>query len=408
MERAERIIALGFALLFDGLMVPILWVMLALTLFTAGQRFVKVWRQASIAQPLPPRPARAKARRARRTARAQQVAARRAAWRDRVRERDEPHRTEVAEPLGARSALPRVPRRRDRSPSPAERSRSDAVSRAARARSARAAMRGRRSVVERNLRRIHGDDASRKQHVDREVEPGLRQLRPLLARVVPPPRHPPGPHRGRHGGRGLRAHRRRPRQGRRRDPRPAPPGRLGVGRVLAGREQGPQGHRGRRAGRAAGAGRVVRRAAARHRHQRRPARAVGRHRVRPRPQGQPRPLPAVRPRPGRRRGRGRVLRRADHAARRPGHARPPHRARRSCRPPSTSTAPATSASSRPPLEVERQGKLRDDVARITQDLADELEVLIRRAPDQWHLMQPNWPSDHEELPKSWSEDPGRG
>lgn len=48
---------------------------------------------------------------------------------------------------------------------------------------------------------------------------------------------------------------------------------------------------------------------------------------------------------------------------------------------------------RPPLEVERQGRFRDDVTRITQDLARELEVLIRRAPDQWHLMQPNWPSD---------------
>ena len=62
---------------------------------------------------------------------------------------------------------------------------------------------------------------------------------------------------------------------------------------------------------------------------------------------------------------------------------------------------------RPPLPVERQGKLRDDVARITQDLARELELLIRRAPDQWHLMQPNWPSDHEALQTSWSEDPGR-
>ena len=48
---------------------------------------------------------------------------------------------------------------------------------------------------------------------------------------------------------------------------------------------------------------------------------------------------------------------------------------------------------RPALAVERQGRLRDDVARITQDLAGELEWLIRRAPDQWHLMQPNWPSD---------------
>lgn len=47
MERAERLILLGFGLLFDSLLVPVLWIMLALTLFTAGQRFVKVWRQAS-------------------------------------------------------------------------------------------------------------------------------------------------------------------------------------------------------------------------------------------------------------------------------------------------------------------------------------------------------------------------
>ena len=52
---------------------------------------------------------------------------------------------------------------------------------------------------------------------------------------------------------------------------------------------------------------------------------------------------------------------------------------------------------RPPIPVERQGRLRDDVARITQDIAHELEELIRLAPTQWHLMQPNWPSDHEAL-----------
>jgi KDO2-lipid IV(A) lauroyltransferase len=51
----------------------------------------------------------------------------------------------------------------------------------------------------------------------------------------------------------------------------------------------------------------------------------------------------------------------------------------------------------PPLDTARRGKLREDVARVTQDLADALEVLIRRAPDQWHLVQPNWPSDHEAL-----------
>jgi len=46
-----------------------------------------------------------------------------------------------------------------------------------------------------------------------------------------------------------------------------------------------------------------------------------------------------------------------------------------------------------PMNCERQGKLREDVQRITQDLAYELEKLIRRAPEQWHLLQPNWPSD---------------
>jgi phosphatidylinositol dimannoside acyltransferase len=47
----------------------------------------------------------------------------------------------------------------------------------------------------------------------------------------------------------------------------------------------------------------------------------------------------------------------------------------------------------PPIPVERQGSFRQDVARITQAIADALEALIRRAPEQWHLMQPNWPSD---------------
>jgi phosphatidylinositol dimannoside acyltransferase len=48
---------------------------------------------------------------------------------------------------------------------------------------------------------------------------------------------------------------------------------------------------------------------------------------------------------------------------------------------------------RPPVPTDRRGKLRDDVARVTQALADELELLIRRAPEQWHMLQPNWPSD---------------
>jgi lauroyl/myristoyl acyltransferase len=51
---------------------------------------------------------------------------------------------------------------------------------------------------------------------------------------------------------------------------------------------------------------------------------------------------------------------------------------------------------RPPVLMERTGRLREDVARITQAVAVELEGLIRAAPDQWHLFQPNWPSDWEE------------
>jgi len=48
---------------------------------------------------------------------------------------------------------------------------------------------------------------------------------------------------------------------------------------------------------------------------------------------------------------------------------------------------------RPAIPAERQGSFRADVARVTQAIASELEELIRLAPEQWHLMQPNWPSD---------------
>jgi KDO2-lipid IV(A) lauroyltransferase len=47
----------------------------------------------------------------------------------------------------------------------------------------------------------------------------------------------------------------------------------------------------------------------------------------------------------------------------------------------------------PPIPTERQGRLRDDVTRITQELARRFEELVRVAPEQWHVMQPNWPSD---------------
>ncbi len=50
----------------------------------------------------------------------------------------------------------------------------------------------------------------------------------------------------------------------------------------------------------------------------------------------------------------------------------------------------------PPIPVDRDPDDRAaEVVRITGEIARELEVLIRRAPEQWHLLQPNWPSDRE-------------
>jgi len=69
MERAERLIALGLGLLFESLLVPVLWLMLVLTLFTAGQRFVTVWRQASVPPPARPQRGRWRTRRVARSTR---------------------------------------------------------------------------------------------------------------------------------------------------------------------------------------------------------------------------------------------------------------------------------------------------------------------------------------------------
>ena len=50
-ERAERIILLAIGLLFEPILLPVLGLIIALNLLTAGQRFVKVWRQASAQTP---------------------------------------------------------------------------------------------------------------------------------------------------------------------------------------------------------------------------------------------------------------------------------------------------------------------------------------------------------------------
>lgn len=59
----------------------------------------------------------------------------------------------------------------------------------------------------------------------------------------------------------------------------------------------------------------------------------------------------------------------------------------------------------PPLNTERQGRLREDVTRLTQELARRFEELVRMAPEQWHVMQPNWPSDRGEAPVEPAESP---
>lgn len=50
---------------------------------------------------------------------------------------------------------------------------------------------------------------------------------------------------------------------------------------------------------------------------------------------------------------------------------------------------------RPALEVPGEGSKSERVAAFTQELANALENLIQQAPEQWHLVVPNWPSDHE-------------
>jgi CDP-diacylglycerol--glycerol-3-phosphate 3-phosphatidyltransferase len=47
MERAERMILLGVGFLAAWLLVPVLWVLFALTTLTAANRFVRVWRLTS-------------------------------------------------------------------------------------------------------------------------------------------------------------------------------------------------------------------------------------------------------------------------------------------------------------------------------------------------------------------------
>lgn len=46
-----------------------------------------------------------------------------------------------------------------------------------------------------------------------------------------------------------------------------------------------------------------------------------------------------------------------------------------------------------PVTMPEHGSRRERVVEGTQRIAVALEQLIRRAPTQWHIVQPNWPSD---------------
>lgn len=50
---------------------------------------------------------------------------------------------------------------------------------------------------------------------------------------------------------------------------------------------------------------------------------------------------------------------------------------------------------RDPLPPPEEGRRSERVAALTQALAGELESIIGEAPEQWHLVVPNWPSDKE-------------
>lgn len=84
MERAERFIALGVGLFLGSFnvtfLLAVLWIMFALTAITAVQRFLKVWKQASVGRPTPT-PAAPVARRRAREARRNTSSASTARWR---------------------------------------------------------------------------------------------------------------------------------------------------------------------------------------------------------------------------------------------------------------------------------------------------------------------------------------
>ena len=50
---------------------------------------------------------------------------------------------------------------------------------------------------------------------------------------------------------------------------------------------------------------------------------------------------------------------------------------------------------KPPLAIPREGTLSERLKKGAQLMAEAFEELIGEAPEQWHLLQPNWPSDQD-------------
>ncbi len=46
-----------------------------------------------------------------------------------------------------------------------------------------------------------------------------------------------------------------------------------------------------------------------------------------------------------------------------------------------------------PIKIDKSKGVRKEIYRVTQEIAYRLEDLIRVDPTEWHLFQPNWPSD---------------
>ena len=277
MERAERFVLLGVGLAFD-ILVPVLWVMLVLTAVTAVHRFVMVWRQAASARrDAPPPP--------------------------------------VRDPRGAPARL-RTGRRRVRRPTvaPPDRRRTAAgadLARVLRAHARRS--RGPASVaVRRDGVRLAGRAARRSSGIAAAPAAAGCRARSSNGRssavfdgygrywleIFRLPDESAASIDAHFDVRGLRAHRGGRARGQGRDPRPPAPRRLGVGGRVA-RDPGLPPARRRRAGRAAGAPRVVRRDRAADRHGGRAARSRRGWHGAARAARQPDRVPALRPRPRR-------------------------------------------------------------------------------------------------------------